>query len=113
MPMSGGTAVQWKIPGAISFGVPILRVPRGKGSAWRAHPIVTVVAERPSQVMDVAVPDGTASQAVAADLHGLDTRIWPQSVLDEREQVGVDRVRLRGGHAVRKALVGLQLPVLQ
>ena len=38
---------------------------------------------------------------------------WPQSLLDEREQVGVDRVRLRGRHAVWKALVRLQRPVLQ
>src|SRR4029077_18119848 len=33
--------------------------------------------------------------------------------LQEGEQVGIDRARFRGGHAVRKALVGLQGPVLQ
>ena len=33
--------------------------------------------------------------------------------LDERQQIGVDRLRLRGGHSVREALVGLQRPVLQ
>src|SRR5580765_3197239 len=38
---------------------------------------------------------------------------WTRSVRDEREQVGVDRLRVRGGHAVRKALVGLQRSVLQ
>ena len=36
-----------------------------------------------------------------------------RSALDEREQIGVDRLRLRGGHSVGKALVGLQRPVLQ
>src|SRR5258708_39274364 len=35
------------------------------------------------------------------------------SSLDEGEQVGVDGGRFRGRHAVRKALVGLQRPVLQ
>ena len=35
------------------------------------------------------------------------------SLLDEREQVGVDRVRLRGDHAVRITLVRLQLGVFQ
>jgi hypothetical protein len=31
---------------------------------------------------------------------------------DEREQIGVNRICLRGGHAVRETLVGLQRPVL-
>ena len=35
-----------------------------------------------------------------------------ESALDEREQVGVDRVCLRGRHAVWETLVGLQRPVL-
>ena len=33
--------------------------------------------------------------------------------LDKREQIRVDRGRFGGRHAVRKALVGLQRPVLQ
>src|SRR6185312_2609390 len=36
-----------------------------------------------------------------------------RSSLDEGEQIGVDRGRFRGRHAVRKALVGLQRAVLQ
>ncbi len=35
------------------------------------------------------------------------------SALDEGQQVGVDRVRLCGGHAVREALVGLQRAILE
>ena len=33
--------------------------------------------------------------------------------LEEREQVGVDRGRFGGGHAVREALVGLERPFFQ
>ena len=33
--------------------------------------------------------------------------------LQEGQQVGVDRVRLRGRHAMREALIGLQRAVLQ
>src|ERR1019366_5478358 len=33
--------------------------------------------------------------------------------LDESQQVGVDRVRLRGWHAMREVLIGLERPVLQ
>ena len=35
-----------------------------------------------------------------------------QSPFNKRQQVGVDRVCLRGGHPVREILVGLQCPVL-
>ena len=35
-----------------------------------------------------------------------------ESALDEREQVGIYGVRLRGWHTVRKTLVGFQRPVL-
>ena len=38
---------------------------------------------------------------------------WRWLAFDERQQVGVDRVRLRGGHAVREALVGFHGCVLQ
>src|SRR6267154_103176 len=33
--------------------------------------------------------------------------------LEERQQVGIDRVRFRSGHAMREVLVGFQGPVLQ
>ena len=33
--------------------------------------------------------------------------------LDESQQVGIDRVRVRGWHAMREILVGFERPVLQ
>ena len=33
--------------------------------------------------------------------------------LEERQQIGIDRLRLRSGHAVREILVGFQSSVLQ
>ena len=38
---------------------------------------------------------------------------WWWLAFDERQQVGIDRVRFRSGHAVREALVGFQGCVLQ
>lgn len=35
------------------------------------------------------------------------------SILDERQQVGVDLLRVRGGHPVRQSRVGFQRPLLQ
>src|SRR5436309_6140734 len=53
----------------------------------------------------------TIAAAARITLTGLSTFIV--SALDEREQVGVDRVCLSSGHAVWKTLVGLERCVLE
>ncbi len=42
-----------------------------------------------------------------------DFRSWRGLAFDERQQVGIDGVRFRSGHAVREALVGFHGSVLQ
>jgi hypothetical protein len=64
----------------------------------------------------VKVPQSTPSLYALVDQFGKEVAVdndrLLESAFDERKQVGVDRLCLRGGHAVRKTFVGLQRPVL-
>src|SRR6266850_1444846 len=66
-----------------------------------------------SPFAEPSMPSWVAARAAAVLLRKR-RRSWLSTLgLQERQQVGVNRVRLGRGHAVRKALVGLQRAILQ
>src|SRR6478735_8203030 len=82
-----------------------LTMPRASAKAWRgvSHPPAVAVAAPPMQHRQKPRRDRRCSfETVMAAL-----------ALDEREKVGVDGFGLRGRHAVRETLIGLQRAVLQ
>src|SRR5271165_3804185 len=91
-----------------------LTIPRASAKASRgvSHPPVATKVAPPTQQRQKQRRDSNFcfETSMAPSLPSLS---FDLSALDELQQVGIDRVRLRGGHAVWEALVSLQRPVLQ